>query len=70
MTIDIVDAFTSVEYQYPDFDKYIYLFISKWESGEEVPTRHKQAIWVDKSELLNYEWAEAYLPIVREYLSL
>ncbi|QQD13399.1 (deoxy)nucleoside triphosphate pyrophosphohydrolase [Sphingobacterium sp. UDSM-2020] len=70
MIITIDRALKPVEYQYPDFSICLYPFICRWESGQVVPTEHKQAIWVDASELLNYDWAEADLPIVREYLSL
>lgn len=70
MIITIDRALKPVEYQYPDFCICLYPFICRWESGQVVPTEHKQAIWVDASELLNYDWAEADLPIVHEYLSL
>ena len=70
MTITIDHALKSIEHEYPDFSIYLYTFMCKWESGKVLPTEHKQAILVDKSELINYDWAEADLPIVREYLSL
>lgn len=68
ITIDL--ALKPVEHNYPDFSICLYPFICKWESGKVLPAEHKQAIWVNASELLNYDWAEADLPIVREYLSL
>jgi len=68
ITIDL--ALKAVEHNYPDFSICLNPFIRKWESGQVLPTEHKQAKWLDASELLNYDWAEADLPIVREYLSL
>jgi len=70
MILTIDRALNPLEHQYPDFSICLYPFICRWKSGEEVSTEHRQAIWVDTSELLNYDWAEADLPIVREYLSL
>lgn len=70
MIITIDRALNPVEYHYPDFSICLYPFICKWESGKVLPTEHRQAIWIDASELLNYDWAEADLPIVREYLSV
>lgn len=70
MIITTGRALTEVKHQYPDFSICLYPFICKWEYGEVFPAEHTQAIWVDPSELLNYDWAEADLPIVREYLSL
>lgn len=70
MIITIDRALKPVEHQYPDFSICLYPFICRWESGEVLPTEHRLAIWVDASELLNYDWAEADLPIVPEYLSL
>jgi len=70
MIITIDRALKPVEYQYPDFSIWLYPFICKWESGKVLPTEHRLAIWVDASELLNYDWAETDLPIVREYLNL
>lgn len=37
-------------------------------AGELTPTEHAQAIWVSPATLLNYDWAEAGLPVVREVL--
>jgi 8-oxo-dGTP diphosphatase len=70
MIITIDRALMPVEHQYPDFHICLYPFICKWESGKVLPTEHRQMIWVDPYELLNYDWAEADLPIVSEYLSL
>lgn len=70
MIISIGKALTAVDYQYPDFSICLHPFICRWKSSEVLPTEHAQTIWVDPQELLNYDWAEADLPIVREYLSL
>lgn len=70
MIISTGRALTPVVHYYPNFSLCLYPFICNWESGELLPTEHKQAIWVVPSELLNYDWAEADLPIVGEYLNM
>lgn len=70
MIITTGRALQPVEYEYSDFAICLYPFICKWESGALLATEHRQAIWVDPSELIHYDWAEADLPIVLEYLCL
>lgn len=68
--INIGKALTPVEYHYPVFSLCLYPFVCILESGKVLPTEHAQAIWVDATELLSYDWAEADVPIVNEYLNL
>lgn len=59
-----------VAYQYDDFSVCLYPFLASLESGNPKALEHAQLRWVSSSELLNYHWAEADIPIVKEYLSL
>lgn len=70
--IDIIPTqkLSAVPYHYTDFSITLYPFICKLAKGEPSPTEHAEIKWVSKSELLNYDWAAADLPIVEEYLSL
>lgn len=68
--ISISKVLTPVEYQYPDFSLCLHPFVCKLESGTVLPTEHAQAVWVDAKDLENYDWAEADVPIVNEYLNL
>lgn len=45
-------------------------FISNYVSGEISLSEHKDYKLLDKSELLNLDWAEADLPILEEFLKL
>ena len=45
-------------------------FTANYVSGEIILTEHKDYKLLDKSELLNLDWAEADLPIVKEFLKL
>lgn len=69
LKIGIRKALTPIEHHYPAFSLCLYPFVCILESGKVLPTEHAQAIWVDATELLSYDWAEADLPIVREYLN-
>lgn len=55
-----------VEHDYPEFSLRLYPFLCKWAGGSLAVAEHAQAIWGDKSELKDYNWAEADVPIVRE----
>lgn len=66
--IAIGKALTEVAYHYPTFSICLYPFVCTLESGIVQPTEHAQAIWIEAAELLGYDWAEADVPIVEEYL--
>lgn len=68
--IRIGTMLSPVEHDYPDFSLVLYPFICQLTNGNPVAKEHQQAIWVNKSELANFDWAEADLPIVSEYLKL
>lgn len=66
--ITIRSALTMVEHHYADFSLQLFPFVYSLQSGEVKALEHAQAIWVNTAELKNYDWAEADLPIVEEYL--
>lgn len=39
-----------------------------WQSGELKPIVHSEVAWVDRDELINYEFAPADIPIVKRLL--
>ncbi|PUV25092.1 hypothetical protein [Sphingobacterium athyrii] len=47
----------------------LYPFICSLQSGEVKALEHAQAIWVAIDQLLDYDLAEADLPIVRENIA-
>ena len=67
--ITIRKALTMVEHQYADFSLQLYPFVCNLQSGEVKALEHAQAIWVAIDQLLDYDWAEADLPIVNEYIA-
>lgn len=67
--INMHSALSMVEHHYADFSLQLYPFVCSLKSGEVKALEHAQAIWVDAAQLRNYDWAEADLPIVVEYLN-
>ncbi|PRD47615.1 (deoxy)nucleoside triphosphate pyrophosphohydrolase [Sphingobacterium haloxyli] len=70
LEIEVGTELTVVEHHYPEFSLRLYPFICKWTGGSLAIAEHVQAIWVDKSEIQDYDWAEADVPIVRELLDI
>lgn len=66
LEIVVGDELDTVKYHYPDFSLCLYPFLCKLVGGTLHITEHAQAIWVNKDELPNYDWAEADMPVVEE----
>ncbi|TYR36149.1 (deoxy)nucleoside triphosphate pyrophosphohydrolase [Sphingobacterium phlebotomi] len=70
LEIEVGVALTAVEHRYSELSLCLYPFLCKPTGGSLAIAEHAQAIWVDKSELQNYDWAEADVPIVNEIMQL
>ena len=70
LEIEVGTALTVVEHHYPEFSLCLYPFLCKWAGGSLAIAEHAQAIWVNKSELQDYDWAEADVPVVNEIMQL
>lgn len=68
--VNIDKALTPVKHHYPTFSICLYPYICTFESGILQATEHAQTMWVDKNDLINYDWAEADIPIINEYVNL
>ncbi|MFY7739832.1 MAG: (deoxy)nucleoside triphosphate pyrophosphohydrolase [Flavobacterium sp.] len=68
--IEVLKSLSNSIYDYETFKINLIPFISKYVSGEIILSEHKDYKLLDKSELLNLDWAEADLPIVEEFLKL
>ena len=68
--IEVIERLTPVTHQYPNFKIKLIPFIAKYISGELTLKEHSDFVIVNKEELINLNWAEADLPILKEYLSL
>lgn len=68
--IEITKKLSNSIYDYGTFKINLIPFVSNFVSGEIILSEHKDYKLLDKSELLNLDWAEADLPIVEEFLKL
>lgn len=68
--IDVFRRLSNSVYDYGTFKINLIPFLANYISGEIVLAEHKDFELLDKSELLDLDWAEADLPIVEEFLKL
>ncbi|APG66102.1 DNA mismatch repair protein MutT [Tenacibaculum todarodis] len=68
--IEVKEKLTPVIHQYSDFKIKLIPFIVKYISGELILKEHSDFVIVNKEELTNLDWAEADLPILKEFLAL
>jgi len=66
--IEVTERLTPVTHQYPNFKIKLIPFISEYLSGELKLKEHCSFLLADKNKLINLDWAEADLPILKEYL--
>ncbi|AXO80392.1 MULTISPECIES: (deoxy)nucleoside triphosphate pyrophosphohydrolase [unclassified Olleya] len=68
--IKVKEKLTPVTHEYLDFKIELIPFTANYLSGELILKEHSDFVIVNKEELINLDWAEADLPILKEYLSL
>jgi 8-oxo-dGTP diphosphatase len=68
--IEIIRRLTPSIHQYSKLTVNLIPFICIYALGEIKLNEHKQYLLLDKAELMNLDWAEADIPIVKEYLNL
>lgn len=64
--VSIKESLTPVTFHYPDFSLVLHPFICCIEKGIPTAREHKSIQWVTKEEFVNYDFAEADLPILKE----
>ena len=68
--IEVLAKLSNSIFDYGVFKINLIPFIANYVSGEIILSEHKDYKLLDKTELLNLDWAEADLPIVKEFLKL
>ena len=68
--IEVLKKLSNSIFDYGTFKINLIPFLVKYITGEIILTEHKDFKILNKSELLNLDWAEADLPIVEELLKL
>ena len=70
INIQVNKRLTPVIHEYPDFKIELIPFITEYRSGELKLSEHSDFVIANKKELLNLDWAEADLPVLKEFLTL
>lgn len=70
LEIAILKRLNSSIFDYPNISIELIPFIAKQVSGQIILNEHAAFKYIEKEELLNLDWAEADIPIVKEYLNL
>lgn len=70
INVEIVSRLTPSPHQYPNISIELIPFIAQFKNGSINLTEHKKYVWLKKEELIDLDWAEADLPILKEYLNL
>lgn len=68
--IEVLEKLSNSIYDYGTFKINLIPFIANYVSGEILLTEHKDCKLLDKTELLHLDWAEADIPIAKEFLKL
>lgn len=66
--IEVFKKLSNSIYDYGNFKINLIPFMAKYISGEILLSEHKDYRLLEKSELLNLDWAEADIPILDEFL--
>lgn len=68
--IEIKNALEPIEHHYKEFSIRLIPFICKIKGGEIRLTEHADYRWLQRSELMNLDWAEADVPIWKSIIKL
>lgn len=68
--IQVNKRLAPVIHQYSDFKIELIPFVADYISGELKLREHTNSVLANKEELLNLNWAEADLPVLKEFLTL
>jgi 8-oxo-dGTP diphosphatase len=68
--IELVERLTPSIHRYPNITVELIPYVALQKRGQIKLNEHANFKFLDKEELLNLDWAEADVPIVKEYLAL
>jgi 8-oxo-dGTP diphosphatase len=67
--IKIIERLSNSIFDYGEFQINLIPFIANYYSGEIKLLEHKAYKWVEKNEMILLDWAEADLPILKQFLN-
>jgi 8-oxo-dGTP diphosphatase len=70
LDIEVIKRLNSSLYDYSGIKIYLIPFIANQIGGQIILNEHKDYKYLTKDKLLNLDWADADIPILKEYLSL
>ncbi|TXC76929.1 (deoxy)nucleoside triphosphate pyrophosphohydrolase [Luteibaculum oceani] len=68
--ITVLKRLSPCVYKYPKRSIQLIPFLAVHKGGELKLAEHKKFLWLQKKDLLKLNWAEADVPIVKEYLKI
>ncbi|WP_316820966.1 (deoxy)nucleoside triphosphate pyrophosphohydrolase [Pedobacter gandavensis] len=69
LTIEIIAKGQEVIHDYPAFSISLLPFVCRIVEGSLLLKEHAAYAWMEPSDLLNCDWAEADIPVVHQYLN-
>lgn len=69
MDIEVLYPLTPVHYQYDSFALELIPFVCRVDTDQLEKKEHGAVEWCTRSNLHDYDWAEADIPIVSEYVA-
>jgi 8-oxo-dGTP diphosphatase len=66
--IEIIEGLSSSDHQYPDKSIRLIPFICKQTGGEIELKEHAEYKWLDRTNLLDLDWAEADVGVVKQFM--
>jgi len=70
LDIEVSKKLNSTAFDYPNISIELIPFVAEQVGGQISLIEHANFKYLAKDELMNLDWAEADIPIVKEYLSL
>jgi len=70
ITIDLITRLSPSHFDYPTFSIELIPFVANYLDGEIKLAEHKQYLLLEKEDLTRLDWAEADIPILKEFLKL
>ncbi|MCC9043735.1 (deoxy)nucleoside triphosphate pyrophosphohydrolase [Myroides sp. M-43] len=67
LDITVLDRLTPVTHHYDTFSLELIPFVCQANTQVFENTEHAQVLWVNPKVLMRYDWAEADIPIAKEY---
>lgn len=68
--ISLLKRLTPSFFDYPNLSIELIPFIANYANGEIILNEHKQYLLLEQQELINLDWADADLPILKELQNL